>query len=254
MLEVEVKGTIALLEALGRMYDRHSSEEYWYRGQPDASKSLVPSLHRCYSRDDERQMNRTFMRLAPERYPRCPADDRIDEWMCLMRHYGLPTRLLDWTESPLIAAFFAVSLGVNGAEADAVVWMLSPARLNAAFGFEDRVWPMGSAAARTLLAPAFEEAPEPPAPVLAVEGKVIDPRMSFQLSKFTIHGEETPLETRPGAEMYLSKFVIPARSKPDFRVQLWQLGIRPSTIFHDIEHLADDVLMHPRFVRRGVGM
>ena len=42
-------------------------------------------------------------------------------WLELAQHYGVPTRLLDWTENALIALYFACESNKN---CDAVVWML----------------------------------------------------------------------------------------------------------------------------------
>ena len=57
---------------------------------------------------------------------RLPADEW--EWYFLMQHYGVPTRLLDWTENPLIAIYFAVE--GHKADRDAAVWALDPTWLN----------------------------------------------------------------------------------------------------------------------------
>ena len=55
-------------------------------------------------------------------------------WLTLMQHYGLPTRLLDWSESPLVALYFALSSDED-AKADAAVWVLNPMKLNKKVGY-----------------------------------------------------------------------------------------------------------------------
>lgn len=46
-------------------------------------------------------------------------------WLFLMQHYGLPTRLLDWSESLLTASFFAV-FNHREHEHSGCVWVLNP--------------------------------------------------------------------------------------------------------------------------------
>lgn len=60
--------------------------------------------------------------------PTLPIDEYAN-WLTLMQHYGLPTRLLDWSRSPLVALYFAVS-DESQCDKDGCIWMLTPGKLN----------------------------------------------------------------------------------------------------------------------------
>ena len=44
------------------------------------------------------------------------------EWLAIAQHFGLPTRLLDWTDSLLVAAWFAAEKG-GAKKVDSAIWV-----------------------------------------------------------------------------------------------------------------------------------
>ena len=101
-----------------------------FRGQSDAAWPLESSieraarLHRCPSVrlwEREHWMVTEFMRRAHHYIPSPPATEDAIQWLSLIQHYGGATRLLDFTHSFYVAAFFAV----ERAQQDAAVWAVN---------------------------------------------------------------------------------------------------------------------------------
>lgn len=87
--------------------------ELVFRGVTDKNHSLTPSIGR-HARENtgddistlEDELMTEFKRLSVPELESTPSNDL--EWLFLAQHYGLPTRLLDWSTNPLVALFFAV--------------------------------------------------------------------------------------------------------------------------------------------------
>lgn len=101
-----------------------SANDMWWRGHASAAFTLVPGIHRGGKEPDrEKNLFARFRVKAVARYSSCPSENDNASWLFLMQHYGLPTRLLDWSESILVATFFACSER-DGEDGD--VWGLHP--------------------------------------------------------------------------------------------------------------------------------
>ena len=204
-----------------------SHELTWWRGQ-SCDWDLVPHVYRMPS-GAEQDLVTLFTQKAYPRYHDCPrSDDRIS-WLFLMQHYGLPTRLLDWTESPLIAAYFACN-DAGYDNSDGVVWGLLPYKLNQSVSKRTQLFEEDDKHLTHLINAHFSRCgfAATVKPVAAMNTCPRNPRMAAQLSRFTIHGDKIPLTKMSGADNFLVKLNIPAAAKHNMRLDLGVLGIRRS--------------------------
>ncbi|WP_448140650.1 FRG domain-containing protein [Stenotrophomonas sepilia] len=99
----------------------------WYRGHAEKAWGLMPGYHRMKRPPPESVLINRFKQNANLLIAQRPKTNF--EWLFLMQHYGVPTRLLDWTESPLTALYFSV---VGSPKRDGAIWVLDPVKLNQA--------------------------------------------------------------------------------------------------------------------------
>ena len=102
-----------------------------FRGHGDAPQLLHASIERVASKPGiaEEYVEREFKRRAHHYLADLPSEDEDLERLALMQHYGAPTRLLDWTRSAYVAAFFAAD-GASSPNAFAV-WAVDQQAVNA---------------------------------------------------------------------------------------------------------------------------
>jgi FRG domain len=105
---------------------------FWFRGHSNLEYTLAPSALR-YDTEQTRDLAlglvtdmKRFLEMKLARPPR--SDDHLG-WMQVAQHYGLPTRLLDWTQNAAVALFFACS---DAPDNDGLVVILNPIELNQA--------------------------------------------------------------------------------------------------------------------------
>ena len=244
ILDSTASSTAELLEVLASLSAKVGPDELvWFRGHASSTFKLLPSLARDpKALEREALLAKRFKQNAfPFRQTR-PQDEW--EWLFLMQHFGVPTRLLDWTESPLVALYFSVNDANADFDAhDGQLWALLPARFN----YEvPRLRP-----AVPVDIPSFGvdtalddyrpdtialEAMTNKLPVAAIAHRQNE-RIMAQLGVFTImHRDTTPLEEL--ADNFLARITIPAKAKSRVRSELLSLRITRLTLFPELTSVA----------------
>lgn len=211
-------------------------KEIWWRGHSQEEWRLVPGVHRRPA-NDEHNLASLFRARSVSRREGLPGRDDIAGWLLLMQHHGLPTRLLDWTESCLIATYFAVT---EDTSMPAAIWGMAPFVLNANHAKQEGLPQIANPELMSLMRSAFLR-PKTSEKIMAFLADEVDIRMLVQSSRFTIHDTRTPMEDLIGSDQFLVKIQVPVKAKPAIRSQLARMGVTESHLFPDLDHLAHEV-------------
>ena len=261
--QLEITCIASLEKAIDELRLAFGGEAMWWRGHSDAvSWVLRPSVFRKRRNGqpyNEVALINNFQMRAFGRLGHRPRPCSDLEWLFLAQHYELPTRLLDWTESPLVALYFALSEENRPSEladCSACLWAVAPNKLNKANSnrsdpdnAQDGLINPENSVVQAMAMKAFGwkdefvcsrtgQNPYMLPQVVALETFEIDERIVAQSGRFTLHSCEQAIESFDDKDQYLRKYLIPAGCKPAIRQRLKDLGIRRWNIFPDLQALA----------------
>ena len=226
---------------------RRFRSRYAFRGMNRADSTLSSTLLRLagghrHVRRLELALIRNFRKYA---HTATASTDSIWHWLALGQHCGLPTRLLDWTYSPLVALHFATD-HLDEFEHDGVVWCVDfvaanrrlPRRLRALLDSETSdtltVEMLGGfdtfAAFDRLASTPFVVFMEPP----AIDRRILNQHALFSLMSSPTARLDEWLHANPDL---FRRVTIPAAAKWEIRDKLDQANINERILFPSLEGL-----------------
>ncbi len=187
-----------------------SKNSQWiYRGVRSARFELIPKVGRSqrFNLVLERQILTLFKKQATPFLERYPKDEW--EWLAIAQHHGLPTRLLDWSANPLIAAFFSVD---EECDDESAIYAMPAPKIIDTENETDPFLPLED--------------------IAVLQTHDINRRIAAQNGMFTVHfNPQRPIGTTEG----VVKFIIPNYLRREIKRKLWVYGVHYGSLFPDLD-------------------
>lgn len=220
--------------------------ERWYRGHRKQIWSLSPSVFRSSDHADrEEAMLARFRHEAAATGLQYGFDDW--GWVTFAQHHELPTRLLDWSQSPLVGLYFATEAPdpSSSGDEDAVdgsLFVINPGKLNRDAGDADGNVRLLSRSDQDLLQYLPGNDAGPRKTPRAVIAPLLFDRIRFQSGTFTVEQRPRPANPDPlRKSSAVEEFVVSGPDKASIRTQLAALGFSESTIYRDLDRISQRI-------------
>ncbi len=244
-----IKSLSEYLDYINYFQDSVTFETLWFRGVSKAKYKLQPRIYRNniwkYDPEDANNIKNRFIHKAKGIIPPSYKFEKW-EWYHIMQHYGLPTRLLDWTEGHLIALFFAVRNLPS--VSTPCVWLLNPHSLNKFSTDKDFIYFTDDTTMdeedKIVNFYLYDTNPELPRYPIALSPANINERMTSQRACFTIHGsvkDGFSSVFKLFQDFELVQLRIQTKKAERIKSQLILGGITESTLFPDLEGIVRDL-------------
>jgi hypothetical protein len=229
-------------EAFLEYITRAPYSNWAFRGERDERWPLYSSLSRYFQNfrvtpaawpEQERRILRIFKRKAHQFVEKPPDADDDFQWLALMQHHGAPTRLIDFTWSPYVAAFFALERTLG----DGVVWAMNPACVDSSRAPRpSRMDPRQHGNFQRYFLKGNHRF------IWMGEPHTMNRRLIAQSGTFAVPGLlDIPVEemlSNSGKEDILTKFVMTHRVREVGMRELYRMNITFATLFPDLDGLA----------------
>jgi hypothetical protein len=222
-----------------------------FRGQGNANWPLISSFNRLIGGADEavalqwefasilrfRSQAHLYLPITvmPPNLFKLTALDTYLEWLMIMQHYGAPTRLLDWSQSPYVGAYFAV---IDPGKNDAVIWYFTSRPVDEALCVHYGKKPGEYLDYADFTAEEVRRPTDAPMLYTAMK-KFRTPREVAQQGVFTfinrLLADHESVIPQACAGQPFGRIVIPAELKADFCSRLGLMNVTAAALFPGVE-------------------